>query len=144
MIIDTLDIQGLGRLKLVETYAFYDEPVLYCCQNAAGHLYLVVAAAANEQSEIWLFTGVSDARLARIRIGAIDLHDAFADPEDGSLLQVTVSYDDNTKPQVMSIHPDQISQDMLPMPDERLNLKAETLPRLRDPKELAVSSRQEF
>ena len=44
MIIDTLNIPGLGTLKIVETYAFYDEPLLYCCQNAAGHLYLVVAA----------------------------------------------------------------------------------------------------
>ena len=143
MIIDILEIPGLGKLKHVETYAYYDEPVLYCCQNAAGHLYLVVAAAANEQGEIWLFTGVSDTRLARIRSGAIDLHDAFADPEDGSLLQVTVPYDDNTQLQIVFVHPNQIPQDMLPMPDERLNLKTETLPRLRDPKEFAVSSRQE-
>lgn len=143
MIIDILDIPGLGTLKHVETYAYYDEPVLYCCQSAASHLYLVVAAAANEQGEIWLFTGVSDTRLARIRSGAIDLHDAFADPEDSSLLQITVPYDDNTQLQIVPVHPNQIPQDMLPMPDERLNLKTETLPRLRDPKEFAVSSRQE-
>ena len=143
MIIDILDIPGLGTLKHVETYAYYDEPVLYCCQSAASHLYLVVAAAANEQGEIWLFTGVSDTRLARIRSGTIDLHDAFADPEDSSLLQITVPYDDNTQLQIVPVHPNQIPQDMLPMPDERLNLKTETLPRLRDPKEFAVSSRQE-
>ena len=143
MIIDILEIPGLGKLKHVETYAYYDEPVLYCCKNAAGHLYLVVAAAANEQGEIWIFAGVSDTRLARIRSGAIDLHDAFADPEDGSLLQVTVPYGDNTELQIISVNPDQIPQDMLPMPDERLNLQTETLPRLRDPKEFAVSSRQE-
>ena len=143
MIIDILDIPGLGKLKHVETYEYYDEPVLYCCQNAAGHLYLVVAAAANEQGEIWLFAGISDTRLARIRSGAIDLHDAFADPEDGSLLQVTAPYDDNTQPQIVSVQPNQIPQDMLPMPDERLNIETETLPRLSDPKEFAVSSRQE-
>ena len=143
MIIDTREIPGLGKLKHVETYAYYDEPVLYCCQNAAGHLYLVVAAAANEQGEIWLFTGVSDTRLARIRSGAIDLHDAFADPENGSLLQVTDPYNENTEVEIVPIQPNQIPQDMLPMPDERLNLKTETLPKLRDPKEFAVSSRQD-
>ena len=143
MIIDTRNVPGLGRLKHVETYAYYDEPVLYCCQNAAGHLYLVVAAAANEQGEIWLYAGVSDTRLARIRSGAIDLHDAFADPEDGSLLQVTVPDDDNTPLKIEPVDPNQISDDMLPMPDERLNLKTETLPILRDSKEFAVSSRQE-
>lgn len=143
MIIDTLSIPGLGTLKIVETYAFYDEPLLYCCQNAAGHLYLVVAAATNEQGEIWLFAGVSKTRLNRIRSGAIDLHDAFADPEDGFLIQVTVPYDDSTQLQIVSVQPNQIPQDMLPMPDECLNLKTETLPKLRDPKEFAVSSKQE-
>lgn len=143
MIIDILYIPGLGKLKHVETYAYYDEPVLYCCQNAAGHRFIVVAAAANKQGEIWLLTGVSDTRLARVRSGAIDLHDAFADPEDDFLLQVTVPYDDNAQLQVESVHPNQIPQDMLPMPDERLNLKTETLPRLRDPEEFAASSRQE-
>ena len=120
MIIDTCEIPGLGKLKHVETYVYYDEPVLYCCQNAAGHLYLVVAAAANEQGEIWLFTGVSDTRLARIRSGAIDLHDAFADPENGSLLQVTDPYDENTELEIVPVRPNQIPQDMLPMQDECL------------------------
>ena len=144
MIIDILEIPGLGKLKHVETYAYYDEPVLYCCQNAAGHLYLVVAAAANEQGEIWLYAGVSDTRLNRIRSGAIDLHDAFADPEDGSLLQVTVPYDDNMPLPPESVDPKQIPSDMLPMPGERLDLKSDTLPQLNNPEDLAKSKRQEL
>lgn len=144
MIIDTLNIPGLGTLKIVETYAFYDEPLLYCCQNAAGHLYLVVAATTNEQGEIWLFAGVSKTRLNRIRSGAIDLHDAFADPEDGFLFQVTDPFDDNAPPQTVSVAPNQISGDMLPIPGERLDLKSDTLPQLNNPEDLAKSKRQEL
>ncbi|MCE2400451.1 hypothetical protein J4G08_06130 [Candidatus Poribacteria bacterium] len=42
--IDILNIPELGKLEIVETYEYYDQPVLYSCRNAAGHLYLVVAA----------------------------------------------------------------------------------------------------
>ena len=138
MIIDTHYVPGLGRLKIVETYAYYDEPVLYCCQNAADHLYLAVAAAGNEQHEIWLYAGVSNMRLKLIRSGAIDLHDAFADPEDGFLTQVTVSYNDNAPIQTQPVDPNRISKDMLPVPDERLDLKSDIFP------ELSIKEIEEF
>ena len=120
---DILNIPTLGKLKIVETYVYYDQPVLFSCKNAAGHLYLVVAADENDQYDTWLYAGVSPERLNHIRSGAIDLHDAFADPEDGSLFQVIAPYDDQTPLQIESIQPDQISEDMLPVPGERLDLK---------------------
>ena len=83
-------------------------------------------------------------RLNRIRSGAIDLHDAFADPEDGFLFQVTDPFDDNAPPQTVSVAPNQISGDMLPIPGERLDLKSDTLPQLNNPEDLAKSKRQEL
>ena len=93
---DILNIPGLGKLEIVEVYIYYDQPVLFSCKNAAGHLYLVLAADENDQYETWLYAAVSVERLNHIRSGAIDLHDAFADSEDGFLLQVIVPYDDQT------------------------------------------------
>ena len=55
------------------------------------------------------------------------------------LLQVTVPYDDNASLQVESVDPNQISDDMLPMPDERLDLKSNTLPELANPEGVAKS-----
>ena len=144
MIIDTLNIPSLGTLKIVETYAYYDEPVLYACKNTAGHHYLVVAAAENEHHEVWLFAGVSVERLKLIRSGTIDLHDAFVYPEDESLLQVIDPYDDQTPIQVLPVAPNQISENMLPLPGERLDLKTDTLPELSNAKEVAKSRRQEI
>ena len=125
---DILNITGLGRLEIVETYIYYDQPVLFSCKSAAGHLYLAVATDKNDEYETWLSVGVSVERLKLIRSGVIDLHDAFAKPEDGFLLQETILSDDHTQPRMERIQPDQISADMLPMPGERLDLEIETFP----------------
>ena len=127
---DTLNIPSLGRLEIVETYAYYDQPVLFSCRDAAGHLYLAVAADENDQHETWLYAKVSSERLNLIRSGAIDLHDAFADTEDDCLFQVRFPYDTPTSPQIESIKSNQVSEDMLPIPGECLNLETEVLPML--------------
>ena len=125
---DTLNIPSLGRLEIVETYAYYDQPVLFFCKNSEGHLYLVVAADENDQYETWLYAKVSIERLNLVRSGAIDLHDAFADPGGGRLLQVQFSYDAPTSPEIESIEANQVSEDMLPLPGECLDLETETRP----------------
>ena len=141
---DILNITGLGRLEIVETYVYYDQPVLFSCKSAAGHLYLVVAADKNDEHETWLYVGVSAERLSLIRSGTIDLHDAFAEPEDSFLLQEIILYDDQTQPRMEPIQPDQISEDMLPMPGECLDLEIETLPVLNNSEEIAKSTNQEI
>ena len=123
--VDILNITGLGRLEIVETYVYYDQPILFSCKSAADHLYLAVATDKNDEYETWLYVGVSVERLNLIRSGAIDLHDAFAKPEDGFLLQEIIPYDDQTQPRMESIQPDQISEDMLPTPGESLDLETE-------------------
>ena len=122
---DILNIPSLGKFKIVETYAYYDQPVLFSCRNAAGYLYLVVAADENDQYDTWLYAGVSPERLNHIRSGAIDLHDAFADPEAGILFQITVPHDNQSPLQIEPVQSNQIPEDMLPVPGERLNLKIE-------------------
>ena len=120
---DILNITSLGRFEIVETYVYYDQPVLFSCKSAVGHLYLAVAADENDQYVTWLYVGVSTERLNLIRSGAIDLHDAFAEPEDGFLLQEIIPYGNQTQPRMEPIQPDQISEDMLPMPGECLDLE---------------------
>ena len=112
---DIRNIPGLGRLEIVETYAYYDQPVLFSCKNSEGALYLVVAADENAQYEIWLYAGVSAERLNLIRSGTIDLHDAFANSENRRLLQVRFSYANPTSPQIEYLESNQIPEDMLPI-----------------------------
>ena len=119
---ELLNLPALGRLEIVETYAYYDQPVLFSCRNAAGHFYLVVAADETDQNETWLYAGVSEERLKLIRSGAIDLHDAFADPEDGFLVRAVVPYTPQAEIRIDSVPSDQIPEDMFPVPGERLDL----------------------
>ena len=47
-----LNITGLGRLEIMETYVYYNQPVLFSRKNAAGHLYLAVATDKNDERKI--------------------------------------------------------------------------------------------
>ena len=139
-----LNITGLGRLEIVETYVYYDQPVLFSCKSAAGRLYLAVAADEDDQYLTWLYVRVSAKRLNLIRSGAIDLYDAFAEPEDGFLLQEIIPYDNQARPRLESIQPDQIPEDMLPVAGECLDLEIETFPILSDAGKIAKSKNQEI
>ena len=138
-----LNIPELGKLEIVEIYEYYDQPILYSCKNAAGHLYLVVAAAEDDQYLTWLCTAVSTERLNLIRSGEIDLHDAFADSENPYTIQVRVPYEEHASVQTDSIKSDQIPEDMLPIPGECLDFETDILPELSDVEKIAQSRRQE-
>ena len=125
---DIRNISELGRLEIIEIYDYYDQPILFACKNPAGHLHLVVAADENDHYETWLYVRVSAERLNLIRSGTIDLHDAFADSENGHLLQVKFSYNNPTLPQVQHLEANQIPEDMLPTPGECLDLETKTSP----------------
>ena len=142
--LDILNIPELGKLEIVEVYEYYDQPVLYSCKNASGHFYLVVAAAEDAQFLTWLCVAVSLERLNLIRSGKIDLHDAFADSENPYAILVRVPYEEETSVQTDFIQSNQISENMLPMSGERLDLEVNPLPVLSDAEEIAKSRNQEI
>ena len=127
---DILNITGLGRLEIVETYVYYDQPVLFSCKSAAGHLYLA-----------WLLIKTTSMRFST-------LESPLNASTSSDLAQLTstmhlpclkiafyiIPYDDQTQPRMEPIEPDQISEDMLPMPGECLNLETKTLPAFIDSK----------
>ena len=124
---DILNISDLGRLEIIEIYDYYNQPILFACKNTAGHLHLVVAADENDHYETWLYVRVSAERLNLIRSGTIDLHDAFADSENGHLLQAKFSYNNPTLPQIEHLESNQIPEDILPTPGERLDLETDIM-----------------
>ena len=128
------DIPYLGIHKVVENYVHNDYPALFSCKDSAGHLYLVTVGE-NDQDKTWLRVEISEDRLNHIRSGGIDLRNAFTNAENGALFQVKIPHNDHTKPSLEVIQPNQIAEDMLPLPGERLGLKTDTLPTLRSPQE---------
>ena len=124
------DIPYLGIHKVVENYIYNDDPALFSCKDSAGHLYLVTVGE-NDQDKIWLRVEISNERLNLIRSGGIDLRNAFIEAESDTLIQVRIPHDNSTDPSLKVICPNQISDDILPLPGERLGLKTDTLPAVR-------------
>ena len=135
--LDILNIPELGKLEIVEVYEYYDQPVLYSCKNAAGHFYLVVAAAEDAKFLTWLCVAVSTERLNLIRSGKIDLHDAFADSENPYAIQVKVPYEEHAPIQTDFIQSNQIPENTLPIPGECLDLEVDTFPMVSKTEEIA-------
>ena len=137
------DIPNLGIHKVVENYVHNDDPALFSCKDSAGHLYLVTVGE-NDQDKTWLRVGISNERFNLIRSGGIDLRNAFTEAENDILFQIRIPHDDSTDPPLEVIQPNQIVEDMLPLPSERLGLKTDTLPALSNAQEIASSSVREL
>ena len=137
------DIPNLGVHKVVENYVYDDYPALFSCRDFAGHLYLVTVGE-NDQYKTWLRVGISDERFNLIRSGGIDLRNAFTDAENDLLFQIRIPHDDLTQSSLEIIQRNQIDEDLLPLPGERLGLKTDTLPALSSPEELATSNNREI
>ena len=134
----------LGKLELIEVYEFYDQPILFSCRNASDAIFMGVFADEDDNFETWLYVGVSPHRFRQIRSGAIDLHDAFSEVEDGVVFQIKVPHDEQM-PVSMSIPATQIPDDMLPLPGEFINLETPTLPELdEDIERKSSQTRQEI
>lgn len=137
------DIPHLGIHKVVENYVHNDDPALFSCKDSAGHLYLVTVSE-NDQDKTWLRVGISNERFNLIRSGGIDLRNAFTEAENDLLFQIRIPHDDPTQSPLEVIQRNQIVEDMLPLPGERLGLKTDTLPVLSSPEELATSNNREI
>ena len=138
------DIPYLGTHKVVENYVHNDDPALFSCKDSAGHLYLVTVGE-NDQDKIWLRAGISNERFNLIRSGGIDLRNAFTEVENDILFQIRLPHDDSTDSSLEVIQqPNQIVEDLLPLPGERLGLKTDTLPVLSNGQEIASSSVREL
>ena len=118
------DIPYLGIHKVVENYVHNDDPALFSCKDSAGHLYLVTLSE-NDQHKTCLRVEISNERFNLIRSGGIDLRKAFTEAENGILFQIRIPHDDSTEPSLEVIQRNQIDEDLLPLPGERLGLKTD-------------------
>ncbi|MBI1926947.1 hypothetical protein HYR99_22220 [Candidatus Poribacteria bacterium] len=114
----------LGKLEPIEVYEFYDQPLLFSCRNASGSIFLAVSIDENDDFETWLYVSMSPNRFRNVRSGAIDLHDAFADAEDGIVYEVRTSYDVAGEVIVRNIPSHGLSPKILPLPGEFLEEQA--------------------
>jgi hypothetical protein len=137
---DFPQLTAFGNLELIEVYEHYDKPLFISCRNATGHIYFALQIGEDRQAEFWLFLPVSERRFQHVRSGAFDLKTAFRGAEDDFVFQVGMPLDSRQEPTVNRIQASQLTDDMLPLQGERLNLATRTLPILHEP--LLYKSRQ--
>lgn len=108
------------RPAIHETFEYYDRPVLFSC-HADDQLYLVVLEDETGWGDTWLYVRVSEERYAQIKTGKVDLRDAFKQAEDGFVIR-RQDFDNSDTPRLTSWACKFLSDDMLPVRGERLNV----------------------
>ncbi|MBZ0304103.1 MAG: hypothetical protein K8J31_30485 [Anaerolineae bacterium] len=129
----------LGKLEILEIYEYFDEPLLFVCQNASAQLYLAVLEDEDDDSKTWLYAGLSPTRLQQVRSGGVDLYNAFRHAEDGFVFVVKIYDDDHKLPELSLLSTEDLRDDQLPELSEALSLQTATLER----KDISVERRAE-
>src|SRR4051794_2134105 len=106
-------IQHFGPLELVEVYEFFDKPVLASYRNTKGTLFLAVLIdETQEGAETWLYVPLSEGRFQLLRTGAVDLHTAFKEPEEGVTYEVRIPGDRLAPAAVTPLSPAVLTDEM--------------------------------
>lgn len=133
-----------GRLRLEEVFEFFDFPRLFTCSNHTGQRFLVVSTFDDGDVFKWLYLPLSTDRLSSVVDGRVTLYDAFKNPEDGYLFDVTTYISDPAK--IEYLFPEQVPDEDLPRQGARLKVKLEDRNYglgLVDAKLASVASRRE-
>ncbi|NIT62021.1 MAG: hypothetical protein GWN00_39255, partial [Aliifodinibius sp.] len=92
------------------------------CRNKSGHIYLAVWLDETEDQDVWLYVSLSPQRFMKVRGGEIDLHDAFAKPEDKIVLEVSVYKDSGKNAKVKPVLVEKVDEDWFPLPGDYLDV----------------------
>jgi hypothetical protein len=120
---------NLGVLEILEVYIQYNGPRLLSCKNQAGKIFLALWVDEEEDSDLWLYMLISLNRLQSVRIGECSLNQAFSEPENGFLYEITFTYE-NSKWISRQTSVNELDEDCLPLKSAFLNCNPETLPQI--------------
>ncbi|MCY1083425.1 DUF6575 domain-containing protein [Archangium lansingense] len=131
---------ALGTLYLVETYEFYDRPLLFSCRNGAEQFFLVLLIEEASALDRWLLVPVSRARLLDVRAGEEDLASAFSWSESGRVWVLT-DFRGQHPSELRNISNEEIDAAWLPEKGERLTCREHfPVPEVSRPKQRAAAS----
>jgi hypothetical protein len=91
--IDLPDTPQLGKLEIVEVYAYFDGVRLLACKDSQGRVLLAVWARGDERAETWYAAPISKRQFRDLRFGTIDLRTAFANAESGVVWRIESGVD---------------------------------------------------
>jgi hypothetical protein len=110
----------IGRLDLLDMFAYHDGPRLFTARNGVGHLFLAEWAAEDETRDIWLLVPLSFRRYRDLVTGRIEFRSAFLGSETGFVYRAEIPRIP-ANPQVETIPAETIPNALLPERDERVD-----------------------
>lgn len=125
-------IPQLGTLRVLEIYEYYNEPLLFSCENRTGQIYIAVCVEEFDLKTRWFYLPVSLSRFNSIKQGIMSLQRAFLSAEDGSVWDV-YELARNAGYETCRLSTSQISIDDLPADDSFLRSSPKSLPDLLVP-----------
>jgi len=114
----------LGRLKTLEVYEYYDIPRLFSCRNGSGQHYLALSIDEEDFSQTWLYVALSQERFQKLRLGQLELRDAYLDAEDQMVFKV-ITYQESHD-MLERVDCTDIPEDWLPLAGEVLSSSIDT------------------
>lgn len=117
----------LGKLKIVDTFLYYDFPVFFTCVNENNLIFIAICIDEDEEGYKWLYSHVSDSTIINLKKGTIDFRDAVLDSINGVFFKVTIFFDRQAL--VENIDINDIDDDMLPVSGRRVeNFESNVVP----------------
>lgn len=114
------NVSSFGMLEILRVYGYYDEPLMFSCQDAKGAKYLLFRQA--DEKATWLAVEISGNRLNKLENGHVEMRFPFLHPENGLVYLITGSGE--VYP-VSLLSPESITDDMLPYAGEYLKRESE-------------------
>lgn len=114
-------IPNIGELYYYHIYLFYDEPQLFSCVTKTHQFYFLTTIPSNTSSNAWLAAPISSGRLSKLERNAIEIRNAFVEPE--SILW-RIDYNDQQYNSYYCI-PASLTDDLLPEAGELLDYPPE-------------------
>lgn len=122
----TAFIELIRTSKTFEVLDYHDGPWLQSVVTRAGHLMLAMNVEDDEAGSNWLYVDVSNDKYAAIRSGRVSVYSAFKDAESGFVYKCRVETNDGLT--VDAVASNELSSDVLPTEDWKLNLGEIVLP----------------
>ncbi len=130
-------------LSVIESYQYFDRPVLFSCHDSQSRAYLAVWADESEDTnqETWVFTPVHEGILNAVRSGGMELQAAFRNGLNGKAFLVYVDWDTRSS-SVEEVNSADLSDELLPEPGERVTLPSGLLEHSYSLPQIATQSRK--
>lgn len=113
-----LSLPYIGELFIHEIYMYYDEPLIFTCKNKAMSIYFFLLVDSSNLERSWIMTPISEAKLQEVLADRCELRAIFTSPEVDEVIHIV---DDSEGVRFGALRKDELSDDMLPLPETYLN-----------------------